>query len=206
MANLDPILPALQDLIVRFSQIDRNHYLSGTNRRENDSEHSLTVAVLCWYIHDKHKLDLDIGRILKYAIAHDFVEVYAGDINAFASPEDRAKKVILEQESLARLSEEFKDFPDLVEVMEGYESKTDEEALFVWTVDKIQALVLGDLDNWRPYEELRIDFNAFCAKYESTLAQASPYIKHVFEDVLAYYKTTYYDQKDRQPSKSTSNR
>lgn len=200
MSKLDPVLPALQNLVVAFSQIDRNHYLAGTDRRENDSEHTLTVAVLCWYIHDKHRLPLDIGKILKYAIAHDFVEVYAGDINAFASKQERQKKIVLEKQALERLSEEFSAFPDLVSTMEGYETKIDEESLFVWTVDKIQALILGDLDKWRPYEELKIDYAAFCQKYESTIAQASPHARQIFDDVFAYYKTTYYDQ----PSNETS--
>jgi len=72
-------------MTVDLSLIERRSYVAGTDRRENDIEHSLTVAMLCWYIHDSLKLELDIAKILKYALTHDFVERYAGDVNTFAS-------------------------------------------------------------------------------------------------------------------------
>lgn len=62
MRQKDPLLFKLQKLTIDLALINRNHYLAGTDRRENDVEHSLTVALLCWYIHDKYKLDLDNRR------------------------------------------------------------------------------------------------------------------------------------------------
>lgn len=50
------LLFSLQKMVVDLALIDRNHYLAGTPRRENDIEHSFSVAVLCWFIHDKYKL------------------------------------------------------------------------------------------------------------------------------------------------------
>ena len=93
MTNPYPLFPQLQQMIIDLALIDRKHYLAKTNRRENDIEHTMAVALLCWYIHDKYKLDLDIAKILKYAITHDFVERYAGDTNTYANTEERAKKI-----------------------------------------------------------------------------------------------------------------
>lgn len=181
-------------MIIDLSLINRNHYLAKTDRRENDIEHSMTVAVLCWYIHDKHKLDLDIAKILKYAITHDFVERYAGDVNTFASDAERKAKVKREQESLDRLSDEFSEFGDMVTSMQGYEAKEDEEALFVWTVDKMQAMIMGDLDNWRPYAELSITYEQFAMKYQELLEKSSKHCREIFEGLIEYSKSTYYDR------------
>ena len=145
-----PILYELQKLTVDLSLINRQHLIPGTDRRENDVEHSLTVAMLCWYIHDKNNVDLDIAKILKYALTHDFVERYAGDVPSFAPQAERDAKVIREKESLDRLSEEFSDFGDMVTTMQKYEIKEDEESLFVWSVDKIQQLVMGDATQKSP--------------------------------------------------------
>jgi len=194
MQKSDPVFFELQKMIVDLSLIHRNHYLAQTKRRENDIEHSMTVAVLCWYIHDKYRIDLDIAKILKYAIAHDFVERYAGDVNTFANTEERASKVVKEKQSLEKLSKEFSEFSDMVSTMQQYELKNDEEALFVWTVDKMQALIMGDLDGWRPYAELNITFEAFCKKYGELQKQSSAYCQEIFSGLIEYCKTTYYDR------------
>ena len=185
---------SLQQLVVDFSLIDRHHHLAKTNRHENDSEHSLAVIMLCWYIYDKDKPDLDIAKIFKYATAHDLVEVYAGDTNTFASKKERQDKLVAERKSLIRLSAEIGVFSDLVTSMHNYESKVEKEALFVWTVDKMQALIMGDMDDWRPYKELNISYAQFCTRYEELLSQSSPFCKELFAELIEYCKTTYYDR------------
>lgn len=195
MKQPDKLLFDLQNIIIRLSLVDRNHYLAGTARRENDSEHTLSVAFLCWRIYEAHNIsDLDISKILKYAMAHDLVEVYAGDVNTFATKEEREQKLVLEQQALKRLSREFSDFEGMVKAMQDYENKVDDEALFVWTVDKMQALIMGDLDKWRPYKELDISYQEFCRKYSETLELASPYCQQIFNELFEYCKTTYYDR------------
>jgi 5'-deoxynucleotidase YfbR-like HD superfamily hydrolase len=154
----------------------------------------MAVATLCWYIHDKYQIDLNIAKILKYAMAHDFVERYAGDVNTFASTSERNRKVQREQESLKRLSHEFGEFNDLVMSMQKYELKEDEEAIFVWTVDKMQQLIMGDMDGWRPYAEIKITYDQFQAKYEELLNKSSRYCREIFEELIEYSKYTYYDQ------------
>lgn len=194
MIKPNPLLFALQQMTIDLSLIDRRSYIAKTDRRENDVEHSLTVALLCWYIHDKQKLELDIAKIFKYALTHDFVERYAGDVNTFASVEERNQKVIREKESLARLSEEFSEFSDMITSMEDYESKKDEESLFVWSVDKMQQLIMGDLDSWRCYAETPISYNQFVEKYDELSKESSKYSRDIFDSLVEYCKTTYYDQ------------
>lgn len=192
-----PLLFSLQQLAVDVALINRNHYLAGTSRRENDIEHSYTVALLCWYIHDKHRLPLAIGRILKYALAHDLVERYAGDTNTYASAEDRQRKVGLEREALERLSRELADFPDLIAIMSDYEAKKDKESLFVWSVDKMQQLIMGDMDKWRPYQEIAVSYESFKAKCGEQLQNSSPYCEEIFSGLIEYSKTTFYDRPKR---------
>ncbi|HTE22407.1 MAG TPA: HD domain-containing protein [Candidatus Limnocylindria bacterium] len=185
---------SLQQLVVDLAFIERNHHLIGSERPENDIEHSFMVALLCWFICSHYQLDLDMSKVFKYALAHDFVERYAGDINTYASQKDRQKKTKLEKAALKQLGKDFHEFGDLVETMQAYEDKADEEALFVWTVDKMQALVLADMDNWRPYKKINIEYARFVQKHSEQLAQCSPYCKEIFASLLEYCKTTYYDR------------
>jgi len=189
-----PVLFELQRLVVDLAYVNRHHYLAGHERSENDIEHSFAVAMLCWYICDTQYLDLDIAKILKYALVHDFVERYAGDVSTFASREARLEKVRHEKVARERLSKEFKSFPDLVSLMNAYETTEDEESLFVWTVDKMQAYIMGDLDAWRPYKKLGITYEQFIQKHSEQLAACSPYCKQIFESLLSYVRETYYQQ------------
>jgi len=194
MSKPDPLLFSLQQMIIDLSLIERRHYLARTDRRENDIEHSMTVAILSWYIHDKYKIDLEISKILKYAITHDFVERYAGDVNTFASSDERKVKTQQEQKSLDRLSGEFSEFSDMITSMQKYELKQDEESLFVWTVDKMQQLIMGSMDQWRPYAEINITYAQFATKYKELLAKSSKYCREIFDGLIDYSKSTYYDQ------------
>lgn len=194
MPKPDPLLFSLQQMIIDLSLIDRHHYLAKTDRRENDIEHSMTVALLCWYIHDRFKIDLNIEKILKYAITHDFVERYAGDVNTFASDAERQQKIQREELSLGTLSDEFREFNDMVKSIQQYESKNDDEALFVWTVDKMQGLIMGDMDQWKPYAELNITYDQFAAKFKDLLEKSSKHCHEIFEGLIEYSQSTYYDR------------
>ena len=190
----DPLLFSLQQLTIDLSLIARNHHLAKTDKKENDIEHSLTVALLCWYIYDREELKLDLSKILKYAITHDFVERYAGDVNTFASAEERNNKVIRESDSLEKLAKEYDKFPTMIFAMRQYELKEDEESLFVWTVDKMQGMIMGDMDGWRPYANLNISYDSFVKKHGEHHSKSSKYCKEIFEGLLEYCKTTYYDR------------
>lgn len=181
----------LQQLLTEFAMINRRHYLPKSDRRENDAEHSLSVAILCWYIYDTQNLDLNLSKILKYALAHDIVEIYAGDTNTYASIEERKLKTIRERAALEKIAADLGGFPSFAATIEAYESKTDEESRFVWTVDKMQMLLLGHLDHWRAYREQDISYEAFHAKQTEHLEQASPYARSVFEALVKFCLSSY---------------
>jgi len=194
---MDPQIKALrklQSLVNNFSLISRRHMIPGTERYESDTEHTLAVTMLAWQIQTMHKLPLDTAKILKYAIAHDLVEVYAGDVNTFASKTERAEKVIQEKKAMASLAHDLPEFKDLHKTIAAYEERADDESLFVWTVDKMQALLLGDLDSWRPYKNLSISYETFCARHDELLDTASPHAKQIYSALYEHCKETYYDK------------
>lgn len=144
----------VQQLINDLSQLRRNHYIPASSQREDVVLHSYSVAMLSWYFYELTQPGLDLKKILQYAIVHDVPEVYAGDVNSYASKAMRRRKEIEEKRAIAKLHEEFLgEFDSLTEVINAYEAKSDEESWFVWSVDKIQAKVQGNLDIMRTYYE-----------------------------------------------------
>jgi 5'-deoxynucleotidase YfbR-like HD superfamily hydrolase len=197
MANSYDRFAGVQRLVADMAQVERNHRMLGTERQENVVEHSFGVAMLCWRIHSALGLELDLSKILKYAMVHDFPERgIAKDTNAFGSPAERATKKAREDAELARILAEFDDFKDFTTTLTDYQTIADEEARFVWTVDKIQALVHGEMDDWHPYITCGADYDAYCAKGAEWLTQCSPPLYDLLAETIEHGRQFYYDQPD----------
>lgn len=150
--NLSRLL-AFQKLLLAFSQVERvvdrqhkNGYI-----RENDTEHSYNLAMTAWFL-ASHFPRLDQGKVVKFALAHDLVEVHAGDTYIYADAELLASKSAREAAALEQLSQEWPDFPDLIETVRAYEERSSEEAKFVYALDKIMPMMLiyiGEGHTWK---------------------------------------------------------
>lgn len=137
-------LAELQQLIADFAKVKRAVPLADASDTENDVEHSYGLAMTCWYLHDKIAPALDLSKILRYALAHDIVEIHAGD----TYPWDEAAvatKYEREKAAMRQIEKDWDDFPMIVEFAEGYADKIDEEALFVYAVDKILPILMIEL-------------------------------------------------------------
>lgn len=190
-------LDDIQRLVDDMQKVERNHSIPGTERHENVVEHSFSVAMLCWRIFEATKPPLDLQKILKYALVHDFPERGLGtDINTYAGKEERARKKEREAAELQKINREFTGFSGFIEALNNYE-ELDEEAFFVWSVDKMQAIILGEIDNWRPYRSYGVTYEQFCEKIEEFISESSPYVKDIFREVFESARETYYDNPDR---------
>lgn len=136
-------LAQLQRMIGDFARIERVPHLADLGRPENDVEHSYGLALTCWFLHPKIAPELDMLKIFKYALAHDLVEIHAGDTFAFGP--DKAhidSKEERERDAIQQLRLELDDFTEPVDFAEGYMDKADDEATFVKAVDKMLPLLM----------------------------------------------------------------
>jgi 5'-deoxynucleotidase YfbR-like HD superfamily hydrolase len=72
-----------------------------------------------------------------YSLAHDLVEIYAGDVLCFDNVA-RIGKEERERSALDRIRQEI-NFPALIKYIEQYELKQDPESQFIYALDKIIA-------------------------------------------------------------------
>ena len=151
-------LAELQLMIGQFSKVRRVIQLADTGRLENDVEHSFGLALTCWFMHAQVAPSLDLQKIMMYALAHDIVELYAGDTFAFDA-QAITTKADREAVSLQQVAQEWPDFPDLVDYAQGYADKRDAEAKFVYTIDKLLPSIMvrksEDADFWHKHKITR---------------------------------------------------
>jgi 5'-deoxynucleotidase YfbR-like HD superfamily hydrolase len=135
MSSLDSLLTLLRFTHV-FRDVERNTMIGAL--RENDAEHSFQLALTVWYVAATNGMNIDLEKALKYALAHDLVEAYAGDLSAHerSAATIRAQKE-REELALGRIETEFAEFPDLAATIRAYEQRQDVESKLVYALDKL---------------------------------------------------------------------
>ena len=147
MNTLNKTLSFLQ-FLHDFQNVERVIPVPGKDRYENDAEHSYTFALLAWYLVDVLSPKLNKDLIIKYALVHDLVEVYAGDTYLFT--EDSAyKKSQKEREAraLEKIKEVFPEFKELHTCIEEYEKLETPESRYVYALDKVIPVLTIYLDS-----------------------------------------------------------
>lgn len=142
-----------QRLLLAFNQVDRMvHRKHGEEFvYENDTEHSYNLAMTAWFLAEYFP-HLELDKLIRYALVHDLVEVHAGDTYIYGSEADLATKHEREEAALAKLREDWSDFPALTQAIETYESRESEEAKFIYALDKIMPMLqiyIHDGHTWR---------------------------------------------------------
>lgn len=168
--------------------VERVIRVKDQDRWENDMEHSYHLAMLAWYIIDSQKLALNREKVFCYALAHDLVEVYAGDTYLY-SPDQALLDSKMERERLAaeRLATEFPEVPEMHAAISGYVAKEDAESRFVYALDKIEPLVKLYLDGGRTWKEKGVTL-AMAYESKKDKVAISPEIKVYFEEFMELLK------------------
>ena len=187
MADQKPNYPSierleqLQQLIADFAKVQRMPHLADTGHRENDVEHSYGLAMTCWFLAPKIAPKLDLGKILQYALAHDLVEIHAGDTFVFGEKAHVDSKPDRERQALDTLAADWPDFIDIHDFAKGYMDKANEEAKFVKAVDKLLPVLMINLGEQA----------AFWQRHKVTLDMEIQN-KHSIE--VSVYMAPYYDK------------
>lgn len=160
-------------LLHAFQSVERTAYAADGSRRENDAEHSYFLAMLCWYLSDSLKLRYSVEKLLKYALAHDLVETYAGDTYIFDDESQKTKKA-REEASRQRIAEEFPEFNDLHMTIVSYEQQREPEAAFVYVVDKLIPAIINYLQGGKMWKEMKVVYSEVVAHKREKVSDHEP--------------------------------
>lgn len=153
----------LQKMLFDFTEIDRLIYFPDSkriDRRENNSEHSYSLAMAAWFLCGYYP-HLNKDLVIKYSLIHDIVELHAGDEMAIGRSEKaEQEKIKREQLALQTLEKDWHDFSDMTQLVHIYEQRNDAESKFVYSLDKLMPLLLNLLSDgktWKKYKFSRAD-------------------------------------------------
>lgn len=167
-----------------FARVERITWMPGTERKENDVEHSYHLAMMAWYLIESEGLDLDVSRVLKYALVHDLVEVHAGDTPVWSRNEEHhASKQEREAAAARQLQQEYPEFPELHTCIQEYEDLVNAESRFVYALDKLVPMILIQEDGGRSWKEEEVTLDMIREKKSSMIA-VSPEVEPYFHMLL----------------------
>ena len=188
--NLEKLLE-FNKLLLSFREVERVLFVKGKDERENDMEHSFQLALLGWYIASSNGLTLKIDLLIKYALAHDLVEVYAGDTDVFTKDVSlHANKHEREEKALERIKKEFPEFVELHSIIEGYEKREDAESKFIYALDKLVPVLNIFEDGGRTWSQRGITFEMLMAEKISKVA-----VSQVIDEYFQEFKKILEDNK-----------
>lgn len=137
----------LSRLLGEFGQIIRVTKLPNGDF-EPDTHHSFVVALTAFDLARKFAPELDTGKILLYALVHDLPEMITGDMATLtASTAELKQKADKDAVALEKVAEIFASYPQIVKALRDYEKGDDDEALFVYWIDKMITIPGHFYDN-----------------------------------------------------------
>jgi putative hydrolase of HD superfamily len=171
-------LLGLGQLALAFGRVDRITFHPDGTTPESDTDHTVMVALAACALAGEEP-GLDVGLVAQFALVHDLVEVYAGDVPTLRalSPQARADKHRREAEAYERIRAEFGGrLPWLHTTIHHYERQDTPEARFVRALDKLMPKLTHLRNNCRTLHQ-----------HGTTVAELAARYTHQREDELASY-------------------
>ena len=164
-----------------FREVIRVARSPHNKRFENDTEHSYQLAMAAWFLIEQDELNLNTDLWLMYALAHDLVEVYAGDTYSF-DKEKVASQQQREKEALRKIQKRFPFFKTLIKIIKKYEDKKDEESKFIYALDKILPMIQNYLEKGKLQRSKKVSMEDFLQTKDKKVA-LSPDIEKYYREI-----------------------
>ena len=161
----------------------RNLTVDGS-KRENDAEHSWHLAMMAMIFEEYSAEKVDIEKVLKLALVHDLVEVYAGDTFAYdvKGNEDKLDREILAAEKLfGTLENEQGAF--VRSFWDEFEEKKTPESCYANAIDRIQPLFLNYMTNGHTWKQGNVRAPQIYERMD-IIRTATPELWHIVEGVI----------------------
>jgi len=171
--------------IDKLKTILRKNYISDGSKRENDAEHSWYFSVAALIFAEYSNTVIDIQKVIKMAIIHDIVEVYAGDTFVY---DDNARKNQKEIEKIASekifglLPEDQK--KQFLELWNEFENNITNESKYAKSIDRMVAELLNLKSNGKTWLENKLEYSKVYAmnkEIENGSSKLWSYMKEMLE-------------------------
>ena len=173
----------------KLKTILRQTYITDNTRRENSAEHSWHFALTALTLYEYCGVEgVDINRVIKMALVHDLVEIYAGDTPAYdlegnTDKNEREREAadmlfsMLPEEQAAQYRAWWEEF-DLMETP---------DALYGSAVDRLQSfhnIYLSGAQPWLKYAVTEKQIHERMSPVKTVLPELWAYVERVINECI----------------------
>lgn len=153
--------------------IGRQTYLADGSRKENDAEHAWHMALMTILLSEYANEEIDVLKTVTMLLAHDLVEIDAGDTYAYDTEGNKTK----EARELAAADRIYGLLPEdqqkkLRALWDEFEAWETPESRFAHTMDCLQPLMLNHASDGISWEEHEVRLSQVLNRNKNT-AQGS---------------------------------
>ena len=169
----------------KMKTIGRQTYIANATRKENDAEHSWSLALMCMLFSEYANEKIDVGHTMEMVLVHDLVEIDAGDTYAY---DENAKKTQRERE-LKCADRIFSILPEdqgkyMRELWEEFEAQETPEAKFARTMDNFQPVILNDASKGKSWAEKGVHLSQILKRNARTGEGSEELWKYSYEKLI----------------------
>lgn len=184
--NNDKIKNQIKFVLVidEMKNVLRRNLVVDGSRRENDAEHSWHLAMLAMILEEYSAEKVDIERVLKITLAHDLVEVYAGDTFAYdvKGNEDKLSREIEAANKLFGMLDPVQG-AEIRALWDEFEAKETAESRYANAVDRLQPLLLNYMTNGHTWKMGDVHAPQIYKRMD-IIRTATPELWHIVEGII----------------------
>jgi putative hydrolases of HD superfamily len=175
--------------IDKLKRVYRQTYLMDRSRKENDAEHSWHLAVMAILLSEyAAEPDIDVLRVVEMVLAHDLVEIDAGDTFCYDAA-GNARQAAAESKAADRI---FAMLPEdqcrhIRTLWDEFESRLTPEAKFAAALDRLQPVMHNYNTEGAAWREHGVTLDMVLTRNRH-IAEGSPalweYARDIIEDAV----------------------
>ncbi len=172
-------------VIDEMKNVLRRNLVADASRRENDAEHSWHLAIMAMILEEYSADKVDIAKVMKIALVHDLVEVYAGDTFAYdvKGNEDKLDREIMAADKLFGMLKDGQG-EEIRALWDEFEAKETAEAKYANAIDRLQPLILNYLTNGHTWKLGDVHAPQIYKRMD-IIRTATPELWHIVEGIIS---------------------
>ncbi len=171
--------------IDEMKNVLRRNLVADGSRRENDAEHSWHLAIMAMVLEEYSADKVDIAKVMKIALVHDLVEVYAGDTFAYDAKgnEDKLDREIMAAEKLFGMLKGGQG-DEIRALWDEFEAKETAESKYANAIDRLQPLILNYLTDGHTWKLGDVHAPQIYKRMD-IIRTATPELWHIVEGIIS---------------------
>ena len=171
--------------IDQVKNILRMTSIADGSRRENDAEHSWSLAMMAVLFAEYVDDQIDLLKVIKMVLIHDLVEIHAGDTFCFdeAGMQDKEAREQASADKIFGLLEQDQG-QELRQLWEEFESCETLEAEYAAMLDRLQPLIMNYINEGGTWAQHHISVEQVYKRNQITLEKGPQVFKDFIHEVI----------------------